>query len=74
MTELDEKNLDQLEDQIPLHAEELVRRTYEEAIRSGKSVVVSSDGALFRVDLSGRTKIKDIAKGSFVLKTKIKLR
>lgn len=74
MSAADEKNLDRLERQVPLEAEKLVRETYEKAINSGRSVVVSRDGALFRVNRSGSTKIKDIEKSTPVTKTKLSLR
>ena len=73
MKELDSQKMDQLENQFPLQAVNLVRQTYQKVLDSGRSVVISKNGALFRVSASSRTKIKDTEPNVSVKGTKFKI-
>jgi hypothetical protein len=73
MEDIDVK-ISKLEQQVPLDAAGLVRSVYKKAIASGRSVMVSRDGALYRVTSAGSSKIKDIDADVLVSGKNFKLR
>ncbi len=71
-----EKQIDQIEKTIPARAAEVVREALESSLRAGNTIVVLSDGALYKIGPdAAKVKIKAVPVGVKIGKgTKFKIK